>query len=64
MLARLEKGLLAVAARARRRTIERLLSRPLPAGVAAERIARGIALSGRGLRMRFVLDPALRSFWR
>jgi hypothetical protein len=48
--------------RARRRST-RLAERArdaLPAGVKAEAQPEGVVLSGRGLRRRFLIDPALR----
>ena len=32
----------------------------LPQGIEAERVAGGVRLSGRGLKRRFALEPALR----
>jgi hypothetical protein len=36
------------------------LGAEMPAGVEAEASAEGVRLTGRGLRRRFVLEPALR----
>ncbi len=47
-------------AEARRRGIAERLRQDLPAGIAVDIRGEGVALSGRGLRRRFILDPALR----
>jgi hypothetical protein len=44
----------------RRRGIAERLRDDLPAGIAVEGRGESVALSGRGLRRRFILDPALR----
>lgn len=51
---------------ARRRTSERArqiaaeAETTLPRGVAVERVESGVRFAGRGLRRRFLTDPALR----
>ena len=47
-------------ARQRRAALAERLRAELPAGVRAEDAPEGALLSGRGLRRRFALDPALR----
>lgn len=48
-------------ARARIETLARQLAAELPPGIRAEAREDGVRLSGRTLRRRFALDPALRS---
>ena len=44
--------------------VDARLTRPLPSGITAERIATGITFLGRGLRRRYVSDAALRELFR
>jgi hypothetical protein len=54
--------LLAQARAARRRdALAARLADELPAGIAADRTAEGVELSGRGLKRRLALEPALRA---
>ena len=48
--------------RAKQRTLELVaqMNAELPQGIEAEAAAEGVRLSGRNLRRRFVLEPALR----
>jgi hypothetical protein len=41
-----------------------LAAKPLPPGIAVERVNSGITLSGRSLRRRYVTDAALRALIR
>ncbi|HYE29002.1 MAG TPA: hypothetical protein VEA61_12335 [Allosphingosinicella sp.] len=52
------------AAERRRDSIEQALRESAPAGVRVERDGDALALSGRGLRRRLALDPALRWWGR
>jgi hypothetical protein len=58
MTARIER-LAEVRARARGRELAARLAEALPPGVQAGAEARGVLLSGKGLRRRIALDPAL-----
>ena len=47
-------------ARARVKALAERLADEVPAGIAVRGEERGVVLSGRGLRRRFALEPALR----
>ena len=55
----LARGAALAERRARLRARE-IAAAQLPAGVAAEVVDEGVVISGRGLRRRFALEPALR----
>ena len=50
----------AAAARERREEIAEAIAAEVPRGVHVERIDEGVTLSGRGVRRRLALEPALR----
>jgi hypothetical protein len=58
LIARAER-LARARARARGRALAERFAEALPKGVEAEAGEGGVRLSGKGLRRRFVLDPAL-----
>ena len=63
MLERLaERGRAACEERAQARAdaVAQALAEAAPAGIRVERVAEGVALSGRGLRRRFALDAGIR----
>jgi hypothetical protein len=57
------RALLLAEARAERRrhALAARLADELPAGIAADRTGEGVELSGRGLKRRLALEPALRA---
>lgn len=64
MMERLLKRGQAIAQERVEAAVDARLTRPLPPGIAAERIDTGIMLSGRGLRRRYVTDAAVRALIR
>jgi hypothetical protein len=56
----LKRGQTIGAARAEA-AVDALIAKPLPPGIAVERISSGVAFSGRGLRRRYVTDARLRA---
>ncbi len=64
MLTQVTDAVTKVTEREVQRTILRLASLSLPAGVASEATKDGVVLRGKNLKHRVITDPNLRSFGR